>query len=158
MKFDRYVNPLPMVTELATVAILSWVLVKGSGAIQPIVASILASVITYRVADRSRRGVGVGSLRPPSDGDGGMTVPVNDRTGFTNAPPTDHEEPYKRTALGFATLALIAVSCAQAGAPPVQVATYAARRTACVALYDAAADARACMKQVDKDYGQDGGL
>ena len=60
-------------------------------------------------------------------------------------------------ALWLVTGLLLAINCACSGTDP-RAALYGAQRTLCVTDNDAAATARACMRAVDRAYGQDGGL
>lgn len=56
----------------------------------------------------------------------------------------------------FALVFLAACAAAPSTNPAPKL--YAAERASCVQTHDTPAAARACMREVDRRYGQDGGL
>lgn len=60
-------------------------------------------------------------------------------------------------AIWLVTGALLAINCAAAGPDP-RAALYGAEWARCSVDNDAAAEARACMRAVNRIYGQDAGL
>lgn len=110
--------------------------------------------LARRVERQTRRKVALESERPPGDDDhpsGGTTL-----MSEPPAPRMPRRDGSRNFFAIFATLALMASACATTPNPVAGV--YGAERARCVEKNDAAADARACMRDVDARYGQDGGL
>lgn len=166
-----------LVTELGTLIVLAWVMVKGPPETALACAAVLGAAVQNRVAARTQQGRGIGSIAPPAnprrrstdrnddddDASGTPTTkfrgPSPSRTGFSGPPRSE------RRALAFASRVLggvLLVGCAAApqGPTAAEIATettLAIRLHKCVQDSAARPDYEVCREKTLREYGIDGG-
>lgn len=127
-------------------------------ALGTIMGQVLGGEIATRTAKQTRKKIEQESMRPPpppndeDDGSGTTLASVSE-----SPPRMPRRDRNRSLAVVLATFAATLVGIACAGSNPA-AAVYGAEGVACVERYDSAAEARACMREVDRKYGQDGGL
>lgn len=157
---ERVIRFLASIAFAGMVMIFAFLVVDARpyayAALGTIMGQVLGGEIATRTAKQTRKKIEQESMRPPSGDDegGGTTLASISEPPQPRMPRRDRN---RSLAVALATFALTLFGIACAASNPMAT-IYGAEGVACVERFDSAAEARACMREVDRRYGQDGGL